>query len=67
MFTSPGQTGARDAADMAREAGAKKLILTHTGPRLAASGGRERGIAEIARHYDGEIIFGEELMRVDLW
>ena len=64
---APGQTGTLDAARMARAAGVRTLILTHTGPRLSAPGGREKGIAEIARTYRGEIIFGEELMRIELW
>ena len=63
---APGQTGTRNAADMGRESGARKLILTHTGPRLCAPGSRERAIADIARAYDGEIVFGEELMSLAL-
>jgi ribonuclease Z len=63
---APGQTGTLDAGRMASDAGAKKLILTHTGPRLAAPGGMERGIAQVASVYDGEIIFGQELMCLDL-
>ncbi len=31
---TPGQTGTLDAARMAQKSGAKKLILTHTGPHL---------------------------------
>ena len=63
---APGQTGTRDAGRMASDAGVSKLILTHTGPKLAAPGGMERGIAEVARLYGGEIIFGQELMCLDL-
>ena len=64
---APGQTGTLDAARMALESGARKLILTHSGPHLTEPGSRERGIADIARIYQGEIIFGEELMRLTLW
>ncbi len=64
---APGQTGTLDAAKMALESGAKKLVLTHTGPHLSKPGSRERGVADIARLYRGEIIFGEELMRLELW
>ncbi len=64
---APGQTGTIDAATMAREAGVKKLILTHTGPRLNRPGGRETAVAEIARMFDGEIVFGQELMKFDIW
>ena len=63
---APGQTGTLDAARMADESGAKRLILTHAGAVLAAPGSRERGIADIAAIYSGEVIFTEELMRVDL-
>jgi ribonuclease BN (tRNA processing enzyme) len=63
---APGQTGTLDAARMASNAGARKLILTHTGPQLNVPGKKESGIAAIARCYDGEIIFSEELMCVDL-
>lgn len=64
---SPGQTGTLDAAKMARDARVKRLILTHTGPRLAEPGSREKGIVDIARIFEGEIIFGEELMSLVLW
>ncbi len=64
---APGQTGTLDAARMAQESGVGKLVLTHTGPRLCEPGSRERGIGDIASIYRGEIIFGEELMRLPLW
>lgn len=64
---APGQTGTADAARMACEAGARTLILTHTGPRLCRPGSRERAVADIGADFGGEIIFGEELMVLDLW
>lgn len=64
---APGQTGTLDAANMAQTSGAKKLILTHTGPHLTKPGSREKGIGDIARIYKGEVIFGEELMSLVLW
>jgi ribonuclease Z len=64
---APGQTGTLDAARMALAAGVKKLILTHTGSHLCAPGSKEKGIADIARIYPGEIVFGNELMRIPLW
>ena len=63
---APGQTGTRDAGRMASAAGAKMLVLAHTGAKLAAPGGMERGLAEVAGVYDGEIVFGRELLRLDL-
>ena len=64
---APAQTGTIDAANMAHDSGTELLILTHTGPALCKPGSRERAIADIGAIYDGEIIFGEELMRIDLW
>ena len=63
---APGQTGTLDAAKMAKNAGVKKLILTHTGPQLCESGSKEKGIEDIKRIYQGEVIFGEELMKLVL-
>jgi len=63
---APGQTGTLDAAKMAQESGAKKLILTHTGPHLTKPGSKEKGIADISRLYQGQVIFGEELMSLIL-
>jgi ribonuclease Z len=64
---APGRTGTLDAARFARDSGAKKLILAHIGPELSRPGSRERGIADIAALYDGEIIFSEEGMALELW
>ncbi len=63
---APGQTGTLDAARMAQKAGVDRLILTHIGPALAAPDSRQRGVADIAALYSGEIIFAEELTRIDL-
>lgn len=62
----PGQTSTLDAARMAKAAGVRRLVLTHTGAALCAPGSRERGIADIAELYPGEIIFSEELMSIPL-
>jgi ribonuclease BN (tRNA processing enzyme) len=57
-----GQCGTTGAAEMAREAGVKRLVLVHVGPHLASHGPMEKGIGDVRRIYDGEIIFAEELM-----
>lgn len=62
-----GQTGTLDAARFARDAGAKTLVLTHTGRAISQPGSRERAIRHIAALYEGEIVFGEEQMVLDLW
>lgn len=64
---APGQTGTLDAARFAAESGAGTLVLAHTGPSLCTPGLREKAIGQMAAHYAGEIIFGEEGMVLDLW
>jgi ribonuclease BN (tRNA processing enzyme) len=59
-----GQCGTLGAAQMAREAGVKKLVLVHIGPHLSGHGPMEKGIGDIRRVYDGELVFSEELMRI---
>ena len=56
-----GQCGTTGAAKMAQEAGVKKLVLVHVGPHLAQGGPMRKGMDDIRRIYDGEIIFSEEL------
>jgi ribonuclease Z len=61
-----GQCGTVGAAEMAREAGVKKLVLVHVGPHLASHGPMEKGIGDVRQVFDGEIIFAEELMSLGL-
>ena len=63
---SLGQCGTIGAAEMAREAGVKRLVLVHIGPHLAAHGPMEKGIGEVRNIFDGELIFAEELMSLSL-
>jgi len=58
--------GTLDAAGMAQEAGAKRLIVAHSLASLTRPGSKERGIADMARVFGGEIIFGQELMILEL-
>ena len=48
---------------MAQKAGVKKIVLVHN-TAWAIPGRMEKGIAEIASVYDGEIVFGSEMMEV---
>jgi len=57
-----GICGTIDAARLAQDAGVKKLVLAHIGPELAQHGDMEKGIGDVKKFYDGEIIFAEELM-----
>jgi ribonuclease Z len=63
---SAGVCGTIGAARMAQEAGVSKLVLVHVGPNLATHGPMEKGIGDIKRIYDGELVFAEELMAIDL-
>ena len=58
--------GTRGAAEMAQEAGVKRLVLVHTGSSLCEHGAMEKGIGDIKKVYDGELVFGEELMTLEL-
>ncbi len=61
-----GQCGTTGAAEMAQEAGVKKLVLVHIGPNLAGHGPMEKGLGDIRAVYDGEVIFSDELLVVDV-
>ena len=63
---SVGQCGTRDAARLAQEAGVKKLALVHVGPYLSGVGVREKGIGDVKKLFDGELIFTDELMHIDI-
>ena len=59
-------TGTPEVAEIANEAGAAHVILTHASPNFSRPGVRERAVAEIARSYDGAILFPDELTTVVL-
>ena len=63
---APFQCGTTGAARMAQEAGVKKLVLVHVGPHLSQHGAMEKGIGDIKKIYDGELVFSEELMAFDV-
>ena len=58
--------GTIDAATLARDAGVRRLVIAHAAPNLTLPGSREKAVADIAKVYSGEIIFGEELMCLEL-
>jgi ribonuclease BN (tRNA processing enzyme) len=58
--------GTLEAARFAQQTGVKRLVLTHIHIPLDQPGSREKGIADVARLYEGEIIFGQELMTYEL-
>jgi ribonuclease Z len=61
-----GIAGTVVAAEMARQAGAKRLVAAHSLEHLSRPGSRERGTADMAQIFGGEIIFGDELMVLEL-
>ena len=61
-----GQCGTTGAAQMAQDAGVKKLVLVHIGPNLSGHPVMEKGIGNVKKIYDGELLFGDELMSFDV-
>ena len=59
-------TGTIAAAELAKEAGVRRLILAHQGPNLDRPGSKEKAIADMARIFDGEIIFSEESLIIEI-
>jgi ribonuclease BN (tRNA processing enzyme) len=55
-----------DNARLARDAGVKTLVLTHLLPQIDQPGVREQIIHEIQRVFDGRVIWGEDLMKIDV-
>lgn len=56
--------GTLDAATLARDAGAGRLILVHLTSGLFSEG--ETAVSEMREIYDGEIVLAEELMSFDV-
>lgn len=59
-------SGHKDAARTARDAGANTLILVHITEQLEQPGIRERVLHEAGQIFEGNIIFGEDLLDVPL-
>ena len=59
-------SGTRDVAKIAAEAGVSRLVLTHFCEGFTQPESLERARRAIADIYDGEVIFGNELMVLDL-
>ncbi|MEM8974449.1 MAG: MBL fold metallo-hydrolase [Pseudomonadota bacterium] len=55
-----------DVAQLAQQAGAKTLVLTHFPPPMDAPGLLERLVHEMRGVFDGNIIIGRDLLRVPL-
>lgn len=58
--------GAREAGRLAQEAGVKRLVLSHQNIDFHKPGVKEKGIAEAAQEFSGEIVFAEELTSLEI-
>ena len=58
--------GHMDVAEVAAQANAKTLVLTHIVPMLDEPGVMERLVGEMRSVYDGNIVVGRDLMNVPL-
>jgi ribonuclease Z len=56
----------RDNAAIAKRAGVKTLVLTHVLAQIDRPGIREQIVHEIQREFAGQVIWGEDLMRLSL-
>jgi ribonuclease BN (tRNA processing enzyme) len=56
----------RDNAEIAKRAGVKTLVLTHLLAQIDQPGIREQIVHEIQQVFDGKVIWGEDLMRLDI-
>jgi ribonuclease BN (tRNA processing enzyme) len=56
----------RDNAVIARRAGVKTLVLTHFLAQIDKAAIRERVLREVRREFDGQTIWGEDLMQLEL-
>jgi ribonuclease BN (tRNA processing enzyme) len=56
----------KDNAIIARQAGVKTLVLTHVLEQIDQPGVRERIAQEIGEDYHGNVIWGEDLMQIDV-
>lgn len=59
-------TGVEEAAEVARESGARRVVLTHASPGMTAPERRQQAIDEVARACGGVVLFPPELTTVDL-
>jgi ribonuclease Z len=55
-----------DNARMAQDAGVRTLVLTHILPQIDQPSIREDIVQRIGRVFDGRVIWGEDLMQIDI-
>jgi ribonuclease Z len=59
-----GMLGAAEAGRLAAAAGVGTIVLTHLNAHIDEA--RAEGLAEVEAHFDGTVIFGEELATLDV-
>jgi ribonuclease Z len=63
---SRGMTGTSSAGRLAAEAGVGTVVLTHICPRLDQPDVREEGMRDVRAAFGGRVVFGEELMVLEV-
>jgi len=58
--------GHMELAELAQEAGARNLVVTHVTEQFDKPGIRERVIAQMSAVYKGNLFFGEDLLEIPL-
>ena len=61
-----GSAFVHEAAAIAREAGVRRVVLTHLCPPVCRPGVKERLIAEVANTCEAEVLCPEELVTLEL-
>lgn len=59
-------SGHLDAARTARDAGVQTLVLVHLTEQLERPGVRERVVCEAGAVFEGQLVFGEDLMEIPM-
>ncbi|MCJ7874695.1 MBL fold metallo-hydrolase [Phaeobacter sp. J2-8] len=61
-----GSSGHLEIARTARDAGIRRVVLTHLRPHMDAPGVHQRIVSEMAEVFPGDIVIGEDLMVLEL-
>lgn len=56
--------GHKELAELGRKAGVRTLVISHVTEQIDQPGVRERVLREMSAIYDGNLVFGEDLMEI---